>query len=98
MRLPTIFKQHRNKTFDYYPRYYDERKERLEKIKAKYRDVESSDNSEEKFVRRSSYRDSWARKRNEKVKKNAEIRLVLILVLMVVATYKLFTYLGISFF
>ena len=28
-----MFKTHKNKTFNFYSRYYDERKERLEKLK-----------------------------------------------------------------
>lgn len=35
-KLPTIFKQQGSRGFEFKPRYYDERKERLEELKRQY--------------------------------------------------------------
>ena len=39
------FKPRSHYVFDYKPRYYDERKERLEKLKAKYKNKEKEKDS-----------------------------------------------------
>ncbi len=36
--MPSFFKPQKNKKFSYQPRYYDERKERLENLKKQYGD------------------------------------------------------------
>jgi len=40
--MPSFFKLNKNKSFSYTPRYYDERKERLENLKKQYADEDQS--------------------------------------------------------
>ena len=40
--MPSFFKLRKNKSFSYTPRYYDERKERLENLKKQYGEVETT--------------------------------------------------------
>jgi len=40
--MPSFFKLNRNKKYNYLPRYYDEKKERLENLKKKYQGEEVS--------------------------------------------------------
>ncbi|MDZ7847273.1 MAG: hypothetical protein U5L96_11130 [Owenweeksia sp.] len=37
-KLPSFIRQNQHKRFEFTPRYYDERKERLEEMRKKYRD------------------------------------------------------------
>jgi len=57
MRLPTLFKQPKNKSYNYTPRYYDERKERIANL-IKQKEAKTN---EEYFngYRKKSYRDDW---------------------------------------
>ena len=71
MRLPTLFKQNKNKSFGFKPRYYDERKERLEKL------------HEGSFKKRASFRDDWKTVSKETDQKQSQTRLVVIFVLLV---------------
>jgi hypothetical protein len=96
MRLPTIFKQNQNKSFDYTPRYYDERKERLEKLYKKHHGDKPAE-SKETFVRRETFRDSWYRRKHEKTNRSARIRTMLIAGSLVAIVYKLYKYFGLSF-
>ena len=55
--LFSFFKQRKNKTYNYTPRYYDERKERLENLKKKHGLIE--DETENKSYRGVNFRDQW---------------------------------------
>ena len=52
-----MFKTHKNKTFNFYSRYYDERKERLEKLKdgksvrIKFKSNKKSNLTKGRFIR-----------------------------------------------
>lgn len=92
--LFSFFRQHKNKRYNYTPRYYDERKERLENLKKKHGLIE--DNSGEKSYRRRSFRDDW--KQNSKIQsnRNSRIRLLIILILLLLFTYVTLDYLDIK--
>ena len=92
--LFSFFKQHRNKTYNYTPRYYDERKERLDDLKKKHGLVEAGDNG--KTHTRRSFRDDW--KQNSKIQsnKNSRIRFLVILVFLLLAAYIALNYLDIK--
>lgn len=98
MRLPTIFKQHKNKSFDYYPRYYDERKERLEKLYEKHHGTKDMTDEERVLKRRESFRDSWYKNRQAQVKSNANKRLGIILVALFGLAFFIIKYYRIAFF
>lgn len=80
MRLPTLFKQRAPKAYNYKPRYYDERKERLEALK-KSKEHRSNEEYFEGY-RRKSYRDDWKSARNTKSDKNSRLRFIVILILL----------------
>lgn len=85
MRLPTLFKQNKNKRFDYTPRYYDERKERLARLYEKHHGKkEDSDGS---YVRRDSYRDSWKSVNRQTAQKKSQSNLIVIVILLFVIAY-----------
>ncbi|WP_281766003.1 hypothetical protein [Neptunitalea lumnitzerae] len=84
MKLRVLFKQHRNKSFNYNPRYYDERKERLDSIKSKYEKVPDT---EYKLKRRTSFREDWKTQRKELNDKNSRIRLIVIFIFLLMAAY-----------
>jgi len=96
MRLPTLFKQNRNKTYSYTPRYYNERKERLESIKKKHGISES--NSDSKPQRRVSFKDDW--KQNSKLsnERDTRLRLLVILAFLLLAAFGALNYLDIRLF
>ena len=79
------FKSRANYVFDYKPRYYDERKERLEKLKKKY-SQNSENQTEEKFTSsliKDSLKQEWKRSKHVAHDKKANLRLVLIITLLV---------------
>lgn len=80
MRLPTLFKQNKNKSFNYTPRYYDARKERLENLK-KQKEVKTD---EDYFTgyRKKSYRDDWKSVKSNKTDKDSRLRLYAIIILL----------------
>jgi hypothetical protein len=90
-----FFKQNKNRRYNYTPRYYDERKERLDNLKRKHGLIE--DDSKQEY-RRTSFRDEW--KQNSKIKsnQNTRIRLFVILIFLLSAAYIAIDYLGIKLF
>ena len=82
MRLPTLFKQNKNKTFGYTPRYYDERKERLQKMHEKHHGA--TDGGLKGTTRRTSFRDDWKAVKRESEDKQSKKRLLIIIALLVV--------------
>lgn len=85
MKLPSLFKQRGNKTYSYTPRYYDERKERLEELKRK----KESRSDEEYFkgYRKKSFRDDWKSQRRASTSVNTRVRLVVILIFLFMFAY-----------
>ena len=86
MRLPTLFKQNKNKSYGYKPRYYDERKERLDRLHEKHHGAKDLTSIKGSFKRRASFRDDWKTVTKEADKKESQFRLVVIFVILVVAT------------
>ncbi|MEN8137447.1 MAG: hypothetical protein ABFR62_03365 [Bacteroidota bacterium] len=84
MKLPSFIKLNSYKRFDFQPRYYDERKERLERIKAKYKGENSPEATKERI--RGSFKKSSKRKTG-----SSNIRLLLIIAgLLFLAWYFLY--------
>jgi Flp pilus assembly protein TadB len=82
-KLPSFIKQNRNKRFEYRPWFYDERKERLSKIKSEKTNSES--NNEERKV---SLREHWSRNRRTG-NKQSFVRLILITAFLFLLAYLL---------
>ena len=84
-----LFKQQKPKQFNLQPRYYNERKERLAKLKARY----EAPTGEEKFdskVYREHLRDSWSQKRLTGNSGSSMIRVMLIATVIAGLIYWMF--------
>lgn len=87
-KLPSFFKQNTHRGFEFKPRYYDERKERLEELKKKYegnRVPVSSDKFREKI--NAKWRAERSRGRNA-----SNLRLVVITGILFLLTYLIIMY------
>jgi len=91
--IGNFFKQRAHYVFNYKPRYYNERKERLEAVKKKY----ATKDKETVTITRTNFRESW-KKSKQTSRNNANIRTALIIVILVFLVYRYFKYIGISFF
>jgi len=93
--IGNFFKQRSHYVFNYKPRFYDPRKERIEALKKKYSDEKKNKNS----VNRTpvNFREAW--KKNKKKSDNkATLRVAIIITILIFLVYKYFKYIGISFF
>lgn len=84
-RLPSIFRQSRNKSFDFKPRYYDERKERMEELKRKY-EGGGEDRQKTSSAFRGSMSSQWHQSR-KRGSTGSSIRLVAIMAILFLITY-----------
>lgn len=93
MQIKFLNKNFQPKRFDYSPRYYDERKERLELKKAEYqrlRDEEINPEEREAMLRQ-NMKESWSRaQHNQQQRYNANIRTILIIVVILALGYFIF--------
>lgn len=82
-KLPSIFKHHGPRAFQLKPRYYDERKERIEELKKKYEGKHvpvSTDGFREKI------NDKWRADRS-KGARSSNMRLIVIIAILFLLTY-----------
>lgn len=82
-----------NRKFDYQPRYYDERKERLERKKKQYERAESGEMTaeERREMLRESMRGEWERADYRQRQRNSSnIRIFVLVLLLVGLCYFLF--------
>lgn len=77
------FKSRSNYVFDYKPRYYDARKERLEKLKKKYQTNEDTEDDFTMSLSRDSLKADWNRNKHLAHDKKANIRIALIIAILV---------------
>jgi len=90
MLFGNAFKPRGHYVYNYKPRYYDERKERLEKLKAKYAD-KSGDNQEDPdagdlpriSISKDQLRSSWQRHKKMSSNRAVNIRLAIIITILV---------------
>jgi len=94
-RIPTLFKLGRKypKRFNYEPRFYNERKERIEKrtreIEAELK-IEERMQHDESFRNRQNEQENWLRFERTKRAKQSNIRLLVILFSLLFVTYLIF--------
>jgi hypothetical protein len=86
MALFKFFKLPQHKTFNYQPRYFDERKEAMEQRRAA---LQNNSDAERAPIMRGSIRSHYVNTTNRQ-RKNSRLRLVLILGVLALAVY-LFT-------
>jgi len=77
------FKSRANYVFDYKPRYYDARKERLEKLKKKYQDGGEKESEFKISLTKDNLKANWNRNKHLAHDKKANIRLALIIAILV---------------
>ncbi|WKK64795.1 hypothetical protein [Lutimonas zeaxanthinifaciens] len=80
------FKPRSHYVFDYKPRYYDERKERLEKLKAKYKNKEKEKDIGDipkLTLTKDQLRSSWTRHKKSSSNRAVNIRLAIIIAILV---------------
>ncbi|MEB8329593.1 hypothetical protein OO009_09505 [Flavobacteriaceae bacterium KMM 6897] len=85
MRLPSLFKLSRNKSYNYSPRYYNERKERLEKL----RKSKEAKPDQEYFsgYRKKSFREDWRTVKSVQSDRNRRLRFIVILIFLLIFAY-----------
>jgi hypothetical protein len=92
-RLPSLFKlgqYNRNKKFQYQPRTFDERKERLEKRQKEIEEellIEKSRGSDYESHLRERISESWHRKDSRRQQRNSGSRVLLILAALLIVSY-----------
>jgi len=77
------FKSRANYVFDYKPRYYDERKERLEKLKKQYQTETYTEEDFSSSLIKNGLKNDWKRNKHIAHNKSANLRLALIIVILV---------------
>lgn len=93
-KLPSIFKQHSAKGFEFKPRYYNERKERLENLRNKYalyEDARQKRGDERSQALEDKMHSEWTSRRQSSVNSSNRI-LLLIIVALLFLTYYIITY------
>ncbi len=96
-RIPSVFKltkYNQPRRFNYEPRTFDERKERLEKRQREVeRELERDQRLGEKreAYLRESIQDSWAKRETRRQNRNSGRRLLLILAALIIILYLLYT-------
>ena len=83
-RLPSFIRLNKHRRFSITPRYYDERKERIEKIKKKYQGEEESS-----AELRDRLKESWGNRKRTTSSQYPFGRLVLIMVFLFLIAYLL---------
>ncbi len=81
-RLPSFMKINRIRRFNFQPRYYDERKERLEQLKKKYHGKEK-----DQIEFRDRLQESWSSRRKPQASGYPFRRLVLIMAFLFFLAY-----------
>lgn len=84
--LGSPFKQRSHYVFNYKPRYYDERKERLENLKEKYRSDKEDKKSNKDYhitLTKNNLKNDWAKSKSSTVDAKANKRLAIIIAILV---------------
>ncbi len=91
----TPFKPTGHYVFDYKPRYYDERKERLEALEQRYKQ-EKKDNNDSDYevtLTKNNLKNEWSRAKSNPVQDhNANKRLAKIIVILIFSTWAFFNF------
>ena len=79
-----LFKPRAHYVFDYKPRYYDERKERLQKLEEKYHGNKGIDDEVPKIrISKNSLKNDWVKNKRSATDRSSNIRLAIILAILV---------------
>jgi len=92
MGLPSFFRINKPRRFNFYPRYYDERKAKMQE-RIKKAEVElgiNSEKSQTRTLQKGHMRGYFPR--NKRLKRTSNIRLLIIIVILLLISYYLFFY------
>jgi len=79
-----LFKPRSHYVFDYKPRYYNERKERLQNLEDKYHsDKDLSDESRKMRLTKNNLKTDWVKNKRSATDKASNLRLALIIAILV---------------
>ena len=91
MSIPSFFRTPKPKPFNYIPRYYDEHKEELEE---RIRNIEREMGVKEGELYRPTIRkgqmSNYFRRKQKRMQKHSNIRLVIIILILLLISYFLF--------
>ncbi len=91
-----FMKVNKTKQFDYTPRYYDARKERIQNMQKAYDEESDSTPTEQQARLREKMHSAWNIETNyTKQSRSANIRLIIILAALLLATYFILDYVDI---
>lgn len=84
-----LFKPSSHYVFNYKPRYYDERKERLRNLEKKYHNPDESDIEISKIsLTKNNLKNDWVKNKRSATNRSANLRLALIIAILVgIAAY-----------
>ncbi len=79
-----LFKPRSHYVFDYKPRYYDERKERLQKLKREHQAVEDADeNTPTIRLTKNNLKNDWVKNKRSAADRSTTLRLAIIIAILV---------------
>jgi hypothetical protein len=93
MQIKFLNKNFQPKRFDYSPRYYDERKERLELKKAEFQRLKDTELNpdERQALLRQNMKESWSRAQHSQQQRyNANIRTLILIAILLALGYFIF--------
>lgn len=86
--IGNFFKPRAHYVYNYKPRYYDERKERIENLKKKYEKIDSEVDIPAITINKEGLIQDWARHKKSSNNRNTNIRLAVIIAILVgIAAY-----------
>ena len=79
-----LFKPRAHYVFDYKPRYYDERKERLQQLEDKYKQHKNSDEDTPTIrLTKNNLKNNWVKNKRSATDKSTNLRLAIIIAILV---------------
>ncbi|RFC54763.1 hypothetical protein DXU93_07190 [Brumimicrobium aurantiacum] len=91
-----FMKVNKTKQFDYTPRYYDARKERIQNMRKAYDAEANATPTEQQLRLREKMQNAWSIESSyTKQSRSANIRLIIILAILLLATYFILDYVDI---
>lgn len=93
MAIPSFFRTHKPKPFNYIPRYYDEQKEQLEeRIRDIEREMGVKDGKAYRLTIRKGHMGNYFKRKQRKTQQQSTIRLIIIIIILCLISYYLFFY------
>ena len=78
-----FFKPRSHYVFDYKPRYYDERKERLQKLEEKYHGNKEVSDTPRIRISKNNLRNEWVKNKRSATDRSSNLRLAIIIAILV---------------